>query len=250
MNPAAKFVADITGKSNNARTIVDFLGEHDLIDASERTCEKCVRPMYMGNYPTRGYSWRCGKCTTYRSALGNSLFSHARLRIWQILLIIYHWAFEASYTTISLHLDISAHTVSSYCKKLRLIAVQELDKTSIRLGGHGHIVEIDESLFVRVKHFRESDMLRPKVWVFGLYQRPTADSPKKVLFFKVAKRDAVTLLNIIYKHVEPGTIIHSDCWAAYNHNGESGKRVVQKNGRSESNLPAILSGSVLLAIKQ
>ncbi len=29
------------------------------------------------------------------------------------------------------------------------------------------------------------------------------------------KRDALSLLNIIYKHFEPGTYIISDCWKAY-----------------------------------
>ena len=36
------------------------------------------------------------------------------------------------------------------------------------------------------------------------------------MFFKVEARDAVTLLNIIDKHVLPGTTIFSDEWAAYN----------------------------------
>ena len=90
------------------------------------------------------------------------------------------------------------------------------NKNDIRIGGEGRIVEIDESLFIKVKHKRGRDILRPKVWVFGLYERATADQPKRVLFFKVDSRDAVTLLNIIYNHVLLGTTIHSDCWAAYN----------------------------------
>jgi transposase-like protein len=90
------------------------------------------------------------------------------------------------------------------------------NKNDIRIGGEGRIVEIDESLFIKVKHNRGRDTVRPKVWVFGLYERATADQPKRVLFFKVDSRDAVTLLNVIYNHVLPGTTILSDCWAAYN----------------------------------
>ena len=34
-------------------------------------------------------------------------------------------------------------------------------------------------------------------------------------FYVVPKRDAVNLLNVIYKYVAPGTTIMSDCWKAY-----------------------------------
>ncbi len=111
---------------------------------------------------------------------------------------------------------IAVHTVAAYKRRLRLIILTMFNKNDIRIGGEGRIVEIDESLFIKVKHNRGRDTLRPKVWVFGLYERATADQPKRVLFFKVDSRDAVTLLNVIYNHVLPGTTILSDCWAAYN----------------------------------
>ena len=46
----------------------------------------------------------------------------------------------------------------------------------------------------------------------------------RVLFFIVKKRDAVTLLNIIYKHIAPGTTIYSDCWKSYSRIEKLGKR--------------------------
>jgi transposase-like protein len=58
---------------------------------------------------------------------------------------------------------------------------------------------------------------RPQVWVFGIYERPFRDTDRRrCLFIPVPKRDAFTLLNIIYKHIEAGSVIVSDCWKAYN----------------------------------
>ena len=47
---------------------------------------------------------------------------------------------------------------------------------------------------------------------FGLY-----DTEKKIGYMELisGKRDRETLLPIIEEHTLPGTIIHSDCWAAY-----------------------------------
>ena len=65
------------------------------------------------------------------------------------------------------------------------------------------VVEADESLF---SHFG-----REQVWVFGLYDRGT----KRVRAWVVRDRSAPTLLGIIQDHVEEGTIIYTDGWAAY-----------------------------------
>jgi hypothetical protein len=47
-----------------------------------------------------------------------------------------------------------------------------------------------------------------------MYERPL-NGRARVLYFIVPKRDAATVLNIIYKHIAPGTVIHSDSWPAY-----------------------------------
>lgn len=67
-------------------------------------------------------------------------------------------------------------------------------------------------------------MHRPQVWVFGLYDRDT----KRVLFLEVPDRKAETLLNVIYKHCHPKSIIYSDCWKAYSRKEELDKDFVHR----------------------
>ena len=52
-----------------------------------------------------------------------------------------------------------------------------------------------------MKHHRGKDLKKPLVWVFGLYERLIDSKSARVLFFIVPKRDAFTLLKVIYKHV-------------------------------------------------
>jgi hypothetical protein len=116
-------------------------------------------------------------------------------------------------------------TISEIQQQIRLATSRAVDKTNVVLGGEGKIVEIDESLFVKVKHHKGKDLRRPQVWVFGLTERESVGNKKRALFVVVPKRDGKTLLNVIYKHVAPGTIIASDCWKAY-------KRIAKLPGRN------------------
>jgi len=86
-----------------------------------------------------------------------------------------------------------------------------LNKEDFVLGGDGKIVEIDESMFARVKHHRGKDLKRKQYWVFGLKERDTGKTYMEI----VSARNAATLLSIIYKRCAPKTIIYSDLWKAY-----------------------------------
>ena len=126
--------------------------------------------------------------------------------------MVYHWAIKTPQKVICKELNVSRNTVIAWQQKFKLIAVKEFDRTNLTLGGKNVVIEIDESLFVKVKHHKGKDLGRPQVWVFGLYERDS----KKLLFIVLPKRDAYTLLNVIYEHVKQNSIIYSDCWSSYN----------------------------------
>ncbi|CAF1034829.1 unnamed protein product [Brachionus calyciflorus] len=109
-------------------------------------------------------------------------------------------------------INVSIPVINRCFKLMRFLCRKKINKDELILGGNGQVIEIDESLFVRVKHGKGKDLKRERIWVFVMYERGSS----RCLFFFVQKRDAVNLLNLIYKHIAPNSIIHSDCWAAYN----------------------------------
>ena len=68
-------------------------------------------------------------------------------------------------------------------------------------------------MFYQFKHHRGRPTIE-QIWVFGLVD--TSWTHALGYMEIVSQRDAATLLPLINAHVAPGTIIHSDEWAAYN----------------------------------
>ena len=81
------------------------------------------------------------------SELGH--FFENRLQLFQVLLIIFNFAFEFLYTAINQLVGVSANTIAAYKRRLRLILLTIYNKNHIKLGGEGKVVEIDESLFYK-----------------------------------------------------------------------------------------------------
>jgi len=93
---------------------------------------------------------------------------------------------------------------SSFCREVTYDAMVVRKE---KLGGYGHIVEIDESKFGRRKYHRGHKV--EGQWVFGGYERETG----KCFMIPVENRTAETLLAIIKDWIKPGTTIISDCWS-------------------------------------
>jgi hypothetical protein len=77
-------------------------------------------------------------------------------------------------------------------------------------GGQGVVVEVDKSKFGKRKYHRGHHV--EGVWVIGRVERTN----EKLMFAEVVdRRDAQTLIDVISRHVEEGSIVHTDMWRGY-----------------------------------
>ncbi|CAF1102116.1 unnamed protein product [Brachionus calyciflorus] len=112
-------------------------------------------------------------------------------------------------------LNLSRPTLSKICKFVRQLCILDLNKDSFRCGSPNQIVDIDESVFNKVKYNKGKDMVHQtkekQIWVFGIKDR----AKNKCYFQAVDNRKTKTLIPIIRKHVLPESIIYSDQWKSY-----------------------------------
>jgi transposase-like protein len=188
-----------------------YLLDKNVIEVPE-VCPECG-----GNISTyneaKPYMFRCTRkrnCGRAFSILKNTFFGSTRLSVDKILLLSYLWLCRTPTTGIIQQLKLSPNTVCNWCNHLRQLVALDIQQEGDKIGGEGIIVEIDESKFGKRK-FNQGHRVEG-VWVVGGVER-TAE--KKMFAVSVANRSAETLRAIIEDHVHPGSIIYTDCWAAY-----------------------------------
>jgi hypothetical protein len=161
-------------------------------------------------------NWRCPRCQTFNTLNEGTFFEQFKLPVFEILSIIKCWSLELTIckTIDYLRMDNTAicrQAIAKIFKAIRMVCSVALNKKEIRLGGENLTVQIDESLFAKVKHHVGKDLARKQVWVFGM-----VDVKFDLIYFQcVPDRTASTLLSIIYEHVVPDTTVNSDCWPSY-----------------------------------
>ncbi len=172
------------------------------------------------------------KCyrTFFQSAAKNTFFSNSKLGLQKCILLTYCWAHDYTYRQMrnechSIN-DIEEERLSqkilsdwnNYLREVSVIALDTLYVPQGKIGGPGRIVEIDESKFGKRK-FNQGKRVEG-TWLLGMIdigtkEEPNSDGPFRLEICPDNKRTKDALLPLIKKHVYPGTIIRTDCWAAY-----------------------------------
>lgn len=195
-------------------TTIAFCEENGLIPI-QKICHVCGNLMRkkIKNNTKVGIVFRCGRkiCGKEVSILKNTFFENSNVRIEDVLLFLYYWCFEiCSFKYIKRELGWGEHPFVDFRSYLREVCAIKLFENEDIIGGEGKVVEIDESLFVKRKY--NVGRFSSYQWVFGGKERGS----KKCFLVPVANRDKLTLMEIIFLKIAPGTTIMSDCWAAYN----------------------------------
>ncbi|XP_068211699.1 uncharacterized protein [Palaemon carinicauda] len=196
-----------------------YLFREGLLGDFRGTCKKCktgdVALMRDGcnvRNEKSNYFWRCRnrKCRRKFTMRHKSFFKGSHLEERDIILLTCCWVLRWPQYCVELKTEqLGSHTLVDWYNFCRGVCEQVLILDTKKIGGPGHIVEVDESKFGKRKYNIGHEV--KGTWVFGGIDRETRET-----FFRVVKkRNAETLISALKEHVLPGTTIISDCWKGY-----------------------------------
>ncbi|ESN96916.1 hypothetical protein HELRODRAFT_178716 [Helobdella robusta] len=168
-----------------------------------------------------GYLWRFrnSRCRATKTIRHGSFYSHSQLSLTNCILMTYFWSmYDVSQAMVASILDLDVgHTLSDWFNLHRDLCIDWARDNPARVGGPGHIVQIDESCISSAKRSRNRNARPVRTRrVLGGIDTQTKDA----FLVEVNKRDAATLLPLIQRHVLPGWFhkvqVWTDQWATYN----------------------------------
>ena len=204
--------------TNTPQKVVAFLQEHGCLP-TEKKCPDCDAPRKFVQRADKIQSntFRCWKrhpggtrCDKKISGTSESFFFNMHISLFTALWLLWGFCEGMSNEWFIRHLGLSSRTVSdwlNFCREVCMVCIESQSRT---IGGFGYTVEIDESKFVKRK-YHKGKARKCKDWILGGICRETGEC-----FMRIVKnRNKETLEKYILKYVKPGSVIITDCWAAY-----------------------------------
>ncbi|KAF8778940.1 putative transposase-like protein like [Argiope bruennichi] len=177
----------------------------------------------------------CGKQVSLRYG---SWFNSSRLTIEEIFLLTFEIVIGTRTWEIKEQYFFGNSTLSDWRQFINERILEYVEENSEKIGGVGKIVEVDESKFGKRKYNRGHRV--EGQWVFGGVERGSG----RTFLVAVHDRKAETLVSCIKQWIEPGTIIYSDYWKAYDSLGEEGYEHLKANHSLHFLQPANLANGI------
>ena len=193
---------------------------------TQGTCRKCAKSLggEMKVEGTKRY-WVCQDCQETKTYIrSGTVLENSPLRFDKFVNLIYSFANQnttyktnrkEAYLSVDGYVDneLSDNTVNRWNKYFRWICSKDIKSRHRKIGGRSRIVEMDESLFGKMKFGKGNPDKPRRKWVFGGKCRDTgrvfvAVCPKN-------KRTKRVLWPIIMKNVKIGSMLFTDGWRAY-----------------------------------
>jgi hypothetical protein len=138
-------------------TIIDYFQERDVLQ-KQRYCPKCFEDggqrvrmkVSARNDVVDGYGWRCSRCSKRVSLRKDTFFENFKLSFRILVSAIIHWAIQSRQMDTAHLTECHRTSIASFQQRLRTVASRAADQANTVIGGVGRVVEIDESLYIKV----------------------------------------------------------------------------------------------------
>lgn len=212
----------IFGKLGTHEQCLQFAEERELIP-TQKMCSYHRSPMALSIGSGQVGKFRCRKSNCRTKQVSRAIgtwFENARLPLTLIFQIMYAFSQGLNYhqTRKELAYDdgpvISTRTVADWfncCRETITIYELEVQRAQGKIGAPNKVVQIYESKFGRRKYNRGRHI--EGHWVIGMIEDGSDDLRLEVC--PDNERSADILVPLIQKHIEEGSIIHTNNWRAY-----------------------------------
>ncbi|CAL4116163.1 unnamed protein product [Meganyctiphanes norvegica] len=202
--------------------VIRWFQQHQLLK-SEMKCDHCEHDMSwktdmeMKRYK-EGFFWKCEikscrKLYCRKNIKVGSVFERSKICLKKWLHIIYKWSKSVGVTAASEQINIDNKTMGQCYSFFREICEQYFKENPVKLGGPGITIEINEFFLSDGGKRNRGAEPQPPIWVLAIAD--TNCIPSISYMEIVESSDVSTLLPIIIKVVQPGSVIHSKEWRAY-----------------------------------
>jgi len=130
-----------------------------------------------------------------------------------VLKIMWKFSQEIQWVDVLSEIHCGKNTLNKLFSKLRRLCRKYYEDNYFLLGGDGYIINCDESVFRHKPKYHRGRPTTQEFWVFGIVYASVV--PSRGYMTLVKNRSVNTLLPIIKKHVKEGSVVYTDCWAAY-----------------------------------
>jgi transposase-like protein len=156
--------------------------------------------------------FRCSRqaCKIEFTHRKHTFFYGSNLNCAHILHIAYSWLNKSTQTQAIAQTGHYPNTITDFYKHFRQLVSSILKEGGQMIGGTGIIVQIDETKMGNRKYNRGHRV--DGVWIIAGVE---LTSQRKIFLVRVQDRTADTILDIIARHVKPGSIIHTDMFKSH-----------------------------------
>jgi ISXO2-like transposase domain len=202
-------------QTRDTHACIDWLMARGLI-ARKQACSKCGDDMLLTTKASHcdDHVWICKRTSCRRkqqSIRACSFFAQSKLSLQQQVDAIYDWARNAKTSETAEQIGSTKHAVAVIFRTCRLAVCKALESDeATQIGGHGRIIEIDETLVSKRKY--NVGRRKKQMWLFGGIERKIEGVGQDCFLVIVPNRKVETLNALIQKHVAVGSTIYSDKW--------------------------------------